>query len=465
MDATRRYGTEGELNAVDDDGNAKSVYHGGKPLLPHHSAELYSSTFEASGDPEPTMQGSYVSLFRKITEAYVVLRKAGGHFDPAAARMQDIPSERDISPNDYVRAIVPTLGDLIQMFIGAGVHEHFGVHAGLLPPVTGKYLRVLAPYLNIGLQAAPHAFGELTPRLGELLEQGELKHHDGDQPHSVRYLTRFATSPNGGIGLPVVHATVGEALSHADTMLRDGQISNPARHLGSHADVRSRYDAPKEDPDCAGRAELCVKDTAAYRLPTLQAYGELAAACVLQLERAALAGEKGLAWLHQDFPELFGPTLGNEIFATKQLLRTHDNSVEIAYGGADTFVIDGVGATTRAAKQLRRVQRFAEQGAPALGERTKRTINNSLVPEHVVEDIARRRESLDEHGLPTLSQFYRTGYGTAAQWMILRARAAEEMGLKGQDAMRLGTQDRSRSFGQYLGNLSKALFEDGTQRT
>lgn len=215
--------------------------------------------------------------------------------------------------------------------------------------------------------------------------------------------------------------------------------------------MRNRYDPPSEDKlDHPGRLELCVKDTAAMRIPTLVAYSELARALVAKFESVAAAGEAGLAQLHSEYPRLFGPTYDRQEYAEKQLEFAHQNSIAIAYYGAEATVTDGLGQDSSVWEQLSEIIRLAQDNNPdRLSPLTLRTLRTSILPLESVEQVAGRYR--DEQGLPSLRGYYETGYGTPAQWMILRAKAARMRGTNNEaDLMRLGTQDRTRSFGAYL---------------
>lgn len=454
----RHAGIEAEFSAVDqDDGSPFDLYPGGEPIwekLSDHP-ELLRNTCEISGEPRLTMAEAYRSAFREIRSAHEMLLRHGALIDPASARMQDSPGEQDITPNPYVGVMARVLGENILKFLGTGIHEHHELHIAHAPIVT-KYGRVMAPHLNLGLQAAPSGFGEQAPRLGEILQNDELKEYDGKQPQSIRYPTRFATSPNGGVGLYIAHNSVTDALRYADAQLTTGEIGNPARLYGSHADVRIRFDAPGGDTKNPGRIELCVKDTAALRLETLIAYGKLSRAVITQLERTAADGEEGIARLHRDFPRLFGSKADNDVFAETQLSRAHRNSLQISYDSADAQVENGEGRQILARTHFNEIIRFATSGKSKnkLAPRTINILLNSLASASEVEKTALKYR--DELGLPSLEGYYKTGIGTAASWMILRANAAKEQGIVELDTLRDGTLDRARSFQRYLGSLSLA---------
>jgi hypothetical protein len=448
----RLHGVEVELNSVEDDsGKPFNLYPNDIPLpipgLAEHP-ELYRNTLETDGEPKNSTSAAYDSVADSIAGAEDGLEPFGALIDPASARMQDVPGPEDVSPNPYVQTMYDVLGPQILKFLATGVHEHWDMHVGLLPVVT-RYLRVLGPYLNLGLLAAPFGFGEQTPRLGEILDHDDLRPYDGQQPHSVRYPVRFGASPDGGVGLLVAHSTLPSALAHADQELAAGRVSNPARHYGSHSDVRPRYDVPSARKLWhPGRVELCVKDTAALRFETLKAYGELTRAVLEQLERVAMEGEAGIARLHRDFPQLFGPAYKDDTFAAQQLARAHQNSIAISYSGADAEVTNGVGRKVVARDQLNEVVRFATQNGITLPRSVLHHLFKSTRSAERIEPTMRQFK--DQHGLPSLIGYYITGMGTAAQWMIGRSRAAAERGITPTNNMRLGTLDRAHSFKRYL---------------
>lgn len=447
---SRQVGTEAELNIVDADGNPFDLYANPEtandPYLLAHP-ELWRNTAEVDGPPETSATKAHHLLAETIAKKASDYERSGGYIDPASARVQDRPTTEDMSPNPYVLNVVGILGGQIGKFIGTGIHEHYDLHVEY-SPVVSRYLRTLAPYLNVGLHAAPFGFGETRPELGEILDSDELRKYDGQKISSLRYLTRFVASPNGGAGERVAHDSLADALSHADQRMRDGHVNNPARHLGSHADVRSRYDTPGADLDHLGRLELCVKDTGALRERTLAAYSELSNAVIHLLEQVAAGGEQAIHQLHRDFPKLFGASYkdGTE-YGKTQIDITHQNSVAMAYDGSEATVIDGTGAQTGVYAQMQEVVRLADSYKP-LSSDVKRTIAHSLVTAEQARGVMQRYK--DENGLPTLEGYYLSGVGTASQWMQERATAAQEAGMSGSDIMRDGTMDRVRSFGKYL---------------
>lgn len=450
--ADRLQGAEAELNAVDRDGEPFNLYPDGQPLTTEQEEhpELFNCTLETDKGPYNNATQTYRSLFKGIEQISYTLRTHRAYLDPASAYMYGIPTREDATPNPYVQTMVDILGDGIMKFIGNGIHEHFDAHVGYLP-VISRLIRPLAPYLNLGLLAAPFAYGEQVPTMSDYLNQPDLRKYDGTQPQSVRYLTRYAASRNGGVGLRVVHDSLDEALLHAHEQMRDGLITSPSRHLGSHADVRNRYDPPAKDKlDHPGRLELCVKDTAAMRIPTLIAYSELVRALVAKFESVAAAGEAGLAQLHADYPGLFGPTYDKQQYAEDQLEFAHLNSIVIAYHGAEATVRNGLGQEVSAREQFTEIIRLAQDGNPErFSPETIKTLHKSILPTEFIQREA--GNYLDQQGLPSLRGYYETGYGTPAQWMILRANAARMRGTNNEaDLMRIGTQDRTRSFGAYL---------------
>jgi hypothetical protein len=448
----RLQGAEAELNTYDREGNPFDLYPGGTPLTieQEEHPELLRTTYETDAGPFTDAERTYRALGRKIEDMSYTLRGHGAYFDPASAFMHAVPTRQDATPNPYVQTMVNILGDDIMKFIGNGIHEHYDAHVGNLPTIS-RLIRPLAPYLNVGLLAAPFAYGEKTPRMGEQLGADELLAYDGRQPQSVRYLTRYTASANGGVGVRVVHDNLEEALLHAHQQMRDGLITSPSRHIGSHADVRNRYDPPSPDNlDHPGRLELCVKDTSAMRLPTLIAYSDLVRALVDRFEKVAALGEQGLAELHTDFPGLFGPSYDKTEYAVRQLENAHQNSIAIAYDGAEAVVTDGMGNKTTVWNQFRDIIRLAQDGNPdRLSKNTLRNLHKSLSPYDTTEQAMAKHR--DEQGLPSLHGYYYTGLGTPAQWMIARADAASQRPNTSEaDVLRDGTQDRLRSFAAYL---------------
>ncbi len=62
-------------------------------------------------------------------------------------------------------------------------------------PPTG-----FAPLVNMVLHAMPHAYGEISPRLGEFFDNNDLKSKDGQPISSARYPIRSSASPDAGVG-------------------------------------------------------------------------------------------------------------------------------------------------------------------------------------------------------------------------------------------------------------------------
>lgn len=452
-------GLEDESSAVEvASGQPANLYQSpGKDLraaLDEHP-ELFNSTLEVDVGPFTSMGEAYHGLGRRLFQAMQLL-PAGVLLDPAAARMQDIPGPEAVSPNPYVLMKHREYADDgILTFIGHGIHEHHDAHVQYLP-VIAKYVRPVAYLLNAGLSAAPFGFGELTPNLRDRLDNDELKPFDGVQPHSVRYPARLLAENEGGhqggVGFGVVHSDLDSLLSYADRLLRDGQIDMAARVYGPYADVRVRVDPPAPTRlDHPGRLELCVKDTAAQRMETLWAYGELSAAVIRQLERVAAGGERAVARLHQEFPQLFGTTADDERFADNQLARAHANSLRHAYYGNDARVINGVGEEVTIQVQMRELLRFVAQDGQPLPAAATSIIRDSLMTTEQTEQVMLAHR--DSEGLPSLSGYYATGSGSAAQWMIRHAAVLSDRGNSEEEVMRMATQDRARSCAAYLTNL------------
>jgi hypothetical protein len=455
--AGRMLGTEAELNIITPDGDPYDLYAGDELFTGRvEHPELWRNTFEVDGEPMDSAAEAYRVLRRAVVRAAQTIRTCNGLIDPASARMQDSPGLSDTSPSPYIQALLRAnlrkLGDKALSFTGVGIHEHHDVALENAPLVSG-YLRMLAPFLNMGLHAAPFGFGEPIPRLGEILDVDELQTCDGRQPHSTRYLTRFWASDAGGVGLRVTYDNLPDALRAADVLLRDGHIHDPARLFGLHADVRLRFDAPTPaKTDHPGRLELCVKDTGVFRFDTLIAFGELARAVIDRLEHIVSRGEEGIEYLHNNFPSLFGKASGD--IAIIGLERAHRNSMALAYGGPQAQVETGLGGVVEATEYLREIISFAAPSSGrSLSPRAMTALGNSVRRlQDVVRTMSRYRGA---DGLPSLLGYYETGCGTPSQWMIARSSAAAEHGLKrSADIMRDGTLDRAQSFLAYIGGAT-----------
>jgi len=443
----RKWGVEAELNIVGDDNLPFNLYPDGIPIEPslHKHPELWDNTYEVDAGPSKSIWLAYEGLQGVIIHTARRLWAHGAYVDPASARMQDVPGKQQITPNPYVHTMHRVMGDSLFNFVGVGVHEHHDVPVEY-QPIVSRYLRLLAPYLNLGLHAAPFGFGEVTPPVGRIMNNAELRPFDGRQPTSIRYLARLA-SENGGVGRPVAHSNLRDALRDSDRELRDGRINNPARHVANHGDVRSRYDAPGKKLGHMGRIELCVRDTGALRLQTNRAYGELTAAVIDRLVEVASGGEESLAELHRDFAELFGTSYDEDMFTETQLERAHRNSIVMSYDGTRSRVESGTGGLVGAVSQFQKVIAFATKNQQLpLRQQTERTLVSSVqvVPQRAMN--AHR----DEMGLPSLLGYYNTGIGTPADWMIARARAAQSAGIKGPEVMANCTADRIWAFSQHM---------------
>jgi hypothetical protein len=416
--------------------------------------ELFKHTLESSVGPFHSIPYTFRILGKNALHALVSLPR-GTHIDPASAQMMITPTETDLSPNNYTLAMARELGPLMLLATGHGFHEHHDMHAEYIPLVT-KYLRVLAPLLNAGLLAAPFGFGELAPRLGEILDSAYLRdNYDGRQPHSIRYPVRLVGG-EGGVGRLAVHSTLKDMLSYGDLQFKQGSIHMLARLYGHFTDVRPRLEPPSPaQPDHPGRVELCVKDTAAGRLQTLYAWTELSSAVIRQLELVAAGGESAVRRLHSEFSRLVGTEADDVVFAGQQLPRAEANSFELAYKGADATITDGLGNPVTVRRQIAELIRFAEAGNQPLPDNVKEIIYDSLLT--VEETLPTMRQYKDESGAPSLIGYYRTGKATPAVWMIARKDALLAQGESKPDIMRDGTLDRVLSYEQYMAELQPAL--------
>lgn len=455
MGPDRLQGLEAELNIVDKDGDPLNLYSSALSLSDglskevHKHPELWDNTLEIDASPKNTTWAAYTGLKKVILAANKDLGEINGFIDPASARMQDVPGEHNVTNNPYVRVMVSKLGKDIMKFIGLGIHEHYDVHTKH-SPIVGNYLRPLAPFLNIGLHAAPFGFGEVTPNLRDIFSNDELRSYDGQQPSSLRYIARAYASPDGGVGTRVAHDNIYGALSHANNKMNLGEINSPARLYGNHADIRLRSDPPTSDkPNHPGRVELCVSDTGAYRVETNLAYSTITRAIVNRLEKAAVGGRRAMLGLHTEFSSLFGNTYDMDEFAKVQLDRAHENSIRMAYHGVNSLIVDGNGKEIPARIQLERIIDFANGSTRnRLSASTIEQIKRSVVS-HEKLDTA-MKQHLDQDRLPTLDGYYKSGLGNAAQWMVARANAQKDRGLTESTIMQDNTLDRVRSFKKYL---------------
>ncbi len=448
----RKVGLEIERVIVGDDMQPCDLYDDKLPktglirhMLEEHP-ELFRCILESGVGPYTDVRTAYQALGRDSRKTLSSL-PADYHIDPAAALMLITPKPADVSPNPYIQGIVRKIGPVMLKAISNGVHEHHDVHVQYAP-VVAKYLRVIAPLLNVGLLAAPFAFNQLTPRLGEILEEPDLKKYDGRQPHSVRFPARLING-NGGIGRPVVHIDLDEALRDADLLLKRGEINIPARVYGHYADVRLRFDPPIGGrTNHPGRIELCVKDNAAGRIETLSAWGELSTSVIRRLESIAGGGDSAIRDLHRSFANLFGAPAGNAAYAQTHMSRVKSNSLELAYSGNDATFLNGRGQRVKVQRQVQDLIAFAESAGPALSVQSKKIIGDSLLPSAKVAQVLNR--FTDASGAPTLLGYYREGIGTPAQWMISRKDALAAQGYSEEQTMLDCTRDRVTAYEAYL---------------
>lgn len=439
----RQQGTEAEFSIVDEAGRPVRLAEAGvEPETP----ELWDNTWEVSGNPEVDSATAYRSLFSAIRSVQNAVGQEGLAIDPASARMQDTPGRTETNPHAYVQAMIDALGDEILSFTGVGIHEHYDfdmVHA----PEVIQYVRELAPFMNLGLLAAPFMHSSIKPDMFEILGADELQNYRDQTPLSTRYLTRSTASKYGGAGMRVGHGDLTSYLEHADRLVSGGKAKSPERGYGQHADVRLRVDPPSPHlPDHRGRIELCVKDTAGLHYEALVAYSELTRAILAKLEAAAAEGEQGLQKLHQQYPQIFGETRKSDSQKAQALDRVHLNSIAIAYEGADAKIQTENGESITAREQLHRLLEFAN-----LSSRYQPTIFASVADPKQVTKLMQKHK--DEQGLPTMEGYYRTGAGTPAQWMIERANALSDRGAftRSEESILLdGTRDRQTAFGKYL---------------
>jgi hypothetical protein len=463
-DEVRLYGVEGEANVVNRFGRPASAYNGNTPILTDMPAELYKGMIETDVGPHRNLEELYLTaLRRKMAEIVLTFLEEGLRVDPASARMQDNPTERDLAPSDYILSNFDVFGKKLLKFIGAGVHQHNDVHAQYLPMVS-RYLRLLIPTIGAGLQAAPHAFGELSPDLHEHLSEyapdngKDLKKYANMQPHSVRYPSRWATSTDGGVGRRVAYDSVEEYLDDIVKQLKAGIINHPARVLGSHADMRLRPDRPTKKSKNAGRLEICAFDTAAYRDKTLGAHGVFAAVTIRALEKFAddeAHGRDTVENLHNEFPKLFGGTYNKAQFEDEQLERAHQNSLAVAYLGNDAKIVNGMGEMVTLGEHTKEIQRFIGAKGIELSGSVRKEIKKNLMRE---DKVRKTMKKYSVEGVPSMKGFYKTGKGTASMWANARAEANQAIHHMNQrEAMEDGTKDRADALCWHLGLNARRL--------
>lgn len=455
MGNRRLHGVEGEANVIDTEGDPANIYdENNKPIIEDMAPELYKGMIETDVGPDEDIVKLYHhDLPKQLTHIALTLSDRGMYIDPASARMQDIPTEDDLAPNEYIRSNRLVFGPKLEKFIAAGTHEHHDLDINH-SPVVSRYIRPLMPMMNLGLLAAPHAFGELTPNLQDHLEEyaptNDLRAYDGVQPHSVRYPIRWSTSTDGGVGRQRVHDDLDDLREDIDAQLKEGVINHPARTLGSHADIRIRVDPPTSDTSHPGRLEICGKDTGVYRHETLGAYGELSDAVVKSLEKVAAGGKKNIKKLHAEFPTLFGEKYDKHTYQDIQLERAHKNSLEVAYYGNDARIIDATGNEVKVQAHMKELLRFVKVSGFDLSPESHIEITKSLAK---TDEITKTMKKFrDETGAPSLDGYYQTGLGNPAAWMIERAKVNQEINhLNEKDTMRDSTLNRAKAFRRHLG--------------
>jgi hypothetical protein len=442
-----KYGVEVELHTVGPDLQPANLYLGdGTTIVPDIPPELYRSTAEIEAGPGKNI----VSLYRnhipqRVGNVALTLSQPQYNMsiDPVAALMQKQPKLSDLTPSEYIEKNLKRLGPELVDFVGHGIHEHHDMHVGYLPKVS-RYLRMITPLLNAGLQSAPFGFGEITPNMYEHFGNEDLRQYDGKQPHSVRYLTRFAASTNGGVGRRVSHDTVGEMLTDMNSAMDEHGLPSPVRVFADHADVRPRIDPPTKNIDHPGRVEICVKDTSALNFETLAAYGELSDTVLKTLEEVVAGGKKNIGKLHETFPTLFGDTYDKAKYKAVQLEWAHQNSIALAYDGNDAKVTNAIGEVVKIQEQMNALLDFAKSGSTKLSSPAEEIIQRSLKPTNEVTEVMKKHDY-------SLEGYYRTGMGTSAAWMIERAEMLRAQGKTDKEIMDDGTRDRTESFKRYLG--------------
>lgn len=433
-------GIEMELLSVDSSGQPATLRNNGgavlnrelEPIIGEHP-ELYQYTAEIDDGPHlttDTVPGGIVKKLRALQAAMPV----GMSIDPASAWMDRVPTHEDVTDNPYVRVMVDLLGDHILNFVGHGIHEHYDVDPDYIH-IAGRYMQILAPLLNAGLQAAPYMHGQLQPRLSEifaghkdlepLLEVERASNQAGW--YSVRYPTRSLASPSGGVST-MTHETKEEVLRYADQRLRDGVVNNVSRAYGQHGDVRLRYDLPP------GRVELCVKDDPLARVETITAYMDMAWAVVGSIETYARAGQ--LEQLHTAFRGLFGSEV-DPAEMTPLFERTHRNSLRLAKDGPQAQIEDGHGCFVPTPHLVEQLFDFCDAAAHPISHTSRMIVRGSLQSDQV------RTSS-------TINDYYRTGTGTPADYHKVRASDLRASGMSERAILQQLTKERVQAFSGYL---------------
>jgi hypothetical protein len=361
---------------------------------------------------------------------------AGASIDPASAWMGERPGDDMITDNPYVHVMIEKLGSYIREFVGHGVHEHYDVATENIHTVA-RYLQLVAPLLNAGLQAAPHMHNETSPHLSEvfaahpdvdMLREVEAR-STSDTWHSVRYPTRSFASTQGGVA-SMTQSTAEDVMHLADRGMRDGFINNVSRAYGPHTDVRMRYDlAP-------GRVELCAKDNPLGRLETTAAYMDLTWAFIRAVEDVSERGSSAVEQMHENYDELFGrdpnPTEMSALFE-----RTHRNSMMIAKDGPSAFLEDANGFSTSVGHQMGHLIKFVKDAGYPVDQASVNVIYSSLLSANVGPNA-------------TLAEYYATGVGTPADYHHRRTEAMKAAGMSDERIVRTLSQERTAAFGNYL---------------
>ena len=456
--AKNMLGMEFETNVFDRGGSPVDLYTLAKTrsdeklsdALSQHP-ELLRYTLEGSSNPTEDTTEAMQNYFDEIRRVYEITAAHDLVWDPMSVYALGEPTTDEFAPHLYVQSMWRFLGSNIRRFVNVGIHEHHDVPLQHLPFVA-KYISVVAPYMNIGLLAAPHVFGETQPDLdGRFDEDIEGMRTEPQDMSSARFLLMAAASPNGGIGKRNVYGSFSELLRDADRQMTTDQLPNPSRVGGSHKQYRTRFDDP------SSRAELLFKDTGGYRQPRLEAYAQVSRRVVARLQSYAQRGEEGMEAMHRDYPELFGRSTDKDTYAAEQLDRAHRNSAEVAYDGANAKVEAGTGREVSAKTQVMNVLRFATNDwAEPMDSATMGELRRSLVTEMSKAQAVAGRGFVDSAGLPSFAGYLQTGVGTASMWTRMRAEALADRGATPLQVVEDGIRDRGQAFHNYVGSLGLA---------
>lgn len=422
-----------------EDGRSSSFYDSnGKPIAPglDDHPELWNSQAETAGMPHRSAKLAVESLWHMVVKMRTNLNKVGLDLDPISAIMSRVGSA-DYTNHLYVKLMTDLYPDLEKFIIG-GIHQHHEVPAAYLAFVS-NYLRILAPYITMGMHSAPHGYGEFNPNLVPILGKNELQEHNGNEPiSSLRYAAR-AYASDGGVGRFISIVEPDSLLRDADRQVRDGVVSSAPRVFGNHADVRVRWDSPTEDRDaCVGRIEFCGADSPMMRTETLTAYTELTARLIDRLSALASDPERGISILHTKYPNLFGKSTD----CAEMLHKTHENSIKLGYGEAD--IINGYGKRVNARQHFAEIIVFAtNDGRNPLSPDTIDTLKRSLM---TAEEVLANATPSNK-GKNPYEHYILTGHGTPTTAMLLSG----EHG--GNPLSREDSQARSdAAFGRYALN-------------